>query len=178
MKPTAMEDKPKRAWGEATARPKSRPMAASVQTEVAPTGTSVTVVISNLPARCTRDSVIEAVHGEGFVGDVDFIYMPVDLKSKRCAGNAILNFRTGEACERFVNTFSGVSAKSFFPTLGGPRKLLTTPAPIQGREANLRKLGESSLFMSMLAEMPEWQPQVLDETGAVVELAECEDTNA
>jgi len=130
--------------------------------------------LSNLPARCTRDALIETVHGQGFAGDVDFVYMPVDFKSKRGVGNAILNFRTQEACERFVAAFGGVSAKSLFPSLGGARKLLTTPAPIQGRDANLRKLGQSCLVRSMLAEMPEWEPRVFDETGAVVEFAGCE----
>jgi len=134
---------------------------------------NTTVTLQNIPKKCSRDQLTERLDEAGFHVDVDFVYVPVDLKSRCNMGSAIINFRTEAARARFAERFHEASAKEVFPGLGTARQVCeVSPAPVQGRDANVQKLQRSGLLMSLLASRPEWMPRLFDEEGAPVKFPE------
>jgi len=129
----------------------------------------LTLKLDHIPKKVTRDMLVTKTQDVGFRQDLEFVYMPIDLRSKRGVGHALLSFRSGEACQHFTEKFDGVPSKSMFPTAGSLQKLETSPAPVQGSAANIQKLEQSGLLLSMLADMPGWLPQLFDEHGEVIE---------
>lgn len=137
---------------------------------------NTTCLLKNVPARCTPELLIARLADYGLKSDVDFLYMPIDLKSKaaQTMGLATINFKTEGACERFKQTFSKKSAKEAFPGVGTPRKICEVSlAPVQGKSANIAKLQQSSLLMSLLADKPEGLPRVFNDEGQPVDFDQC-----
>jgi hypothetical protein len=130
---------------------------------------TTTAQLGNLPVKSiTHGKLAEALAKAGFAGDIDFLYLPVDLKSRVAKGNAIINLRTETAYERFRKIFDKANARSVFAgisALSCSKVLTVTPAQLQGKEANVRKLQHSSLLMSLLGERPEWLPLLFNVDG-------------
>jgi hypothetical protein len=138
-------------------------------------------VLNLIPKRCSRDVLLGHLKEFGFNEDVDFLYLPVDLKTMSNVGHVVLNFRSEEAVERFSKVFHGVAAKELFRSAAGgsPKgRCEVVPAPVQGREANVRKLRQSGLLMSMLACKPAWLPLVRDEEDLLVPLPDEPESSA
>lgn len=130
---------------------------------------TTTVVLHNIPKKCARDKFEEWLDEMGFLSDIDFLYVPMDMRKKCNLGQAILNFRTEEAFDRFSKKFHLVSVKKTSPGAIGNGVHTVVAAPIQGKDANVAKLIKSSLLMSMLANTPEWLPRVFGEDGLPIE---------
>lgn len=159
----------------APADPDLPPLPARVKSKQhAPRETTLrtTMLLQKIPKKCTR-ALLEKRLTEGqFMEEIDFLYLPVDLKSKSNVGQCILNFRTEEACTRFSEGFHKKDIKQAFPGLGGSGLCSVTFAKDQGKDANVLKLQKSTLLMSMLASMPEWLPQIFDEQGQAIDFPE------
>lgn len=131
-----------------------------------PAGTT-TVMLRNIPNKYTQSKLIERLH-EDFRGDMDFLYLPVDFKNKCNVGYAFVNFRTTEACERFVAAFHLARSSDKLPGFNSQKICEVSPAKFQGQVENIRRL-QSSPVMSHLADKPEWQPQLFDKSGKALE---------
>lgn len=66
-----------------------------------------TVMLRNLPNNYTRSMLAEMMDQEGFAGKYDFVYLPVDFKSKAGLGYAFVNLVDEEHVSSFWNTFDG-----------------------------------------------------------------------
>lgn len=66
-----------------------------------------TVMLRNVPYNVTRDSVIKMMDDAGFKGLYDFIYMPIDFRSKSGFGYAFINLVSNAAAEQFFAHFNG-----------------------------------------------------------------------
>jgi hypothetical protein len=154
--------RPQRGWATA-ASAKNR-----VDDESESCSATTTVLLRNLPKRCSCSKFVDRLEEMGFRGELDFLYTPVNLKSKCHTGEALLNFRSEEAAGRFTQIFHKANTKTVFPSFNGSKPTEVTLAPVQGLEANVRKLQRSGLLLSMLASQPEWLPQIFDKDGCPV----------
>jgi len=149
---------PKKGW--VTEAPKDVPVEEMQMTSV---------MVQNVSRKCTRDLLANTLIEAGFSGDFDFIFVTADLKQRNCgSGSALVNFRSEEACARFTAAFhKNINVATSFPGFVGKKAIEVTPAPIQGLDANVRKLEKSTVLMSILAERPGWQPARYDGAGQV-----------
>lgn len=65
-----------------------------------------TVMLRNLPNNYTRDMLLGMID-EGFVGQYDFVYMPVDFSTRASLGYAFINLTSHQLAVRFWRTFEG-----------------------------------------------------------------------
>lgn len=66
-----------------------------------------TVMLRNVPYNVSRDSVTKMMDDAGFNGLYDFIYMPIDFRSKSGFGYAFINLVSNAAAEQFFAHFNG-----------------------------------------------------------------------
>jgi hypothetical protein len=74
------------------------PLAGSVET---------TVMMRNIPNNLKRCELLQLLDDEGFQGHYDFLYLPVDLKSKSGLGYAFVNLVSHESALAFTKHFDG-----------------------------------------------------------------------
>lgn len=75
--------------------------------EELPVGPLTTVMLRNLPNNYSRAMLLKLIDAEGFCGQYDFIYLPMDFKSHASLGYAFVNLATSEEARRFFETFEG-----------------------------------------------------------------------
>eukprot|EP00747_Dinoflagellata_sp_TGD_P168797 gnl/TRDRNA2_/TRDRNA2_196046_c0_seq1.p1 gnl/TRDRNA2_/TRDRNA2_196046_c0~~gnl/TRDRNA2_/TRDRNA2_196046_c0_seq1.p1 ORF type:complete len:429 (-),score=52.51 gnl/TRDRNA2_/TRDRNA2_196046_c0_seq1:112-1344(-) len=124
-----------------------------------------TIMLRNIPNKYTRSMLIEQLHRAGFHGDIDYLYLPTDFANRCNVGYCFVNFRTGAARARFVNSFDGVAAQSCLPGFNSYKVCQVTRAKWQGRDENIRRLRSGPELMAQLAAHPEWLPLLIDEQG-------------
>merc|ERR1712224_567122 len=66
-----------------------------------------TVMLRNMPNNYSRDMLLELLDSEGFSGQYDFLYLPIDFQTKACLGYAFINLVSAAAAMRFWRTFDG-----------------------------------------------------------------------
>jgi len=66
-----------------------------------------TVMMKNMPNNYTRKMLLEVLAQEGFEGAFDFIYLPIDFKSKSGLGYAFINMTSQGIAEYFIEHFTG-----------------------------------------------------------------------
>jgi len=66
-----------------------------------------TFMLRDLPDGCTRDTVQAMLDNRGLVGEYDFLYVPIDFKTRANLGHAIVNFVSSNAAMVFLQTFDG-----------------------------------------------------------------------
>merc|ERR1719240_2625947 len=72
-----------------------------------PTGPYTTVMLRNLPNNYSRAMLLKLIDAEGFAGQYDFIYLPMDFKSHASLGYSFVNLVDAEQATRFFETFEG-----------------------------------------------------------------------
>lgn len=72
-------------------------------------GPFATVMLRNVPNNYTRSMLLKLIDSEGFAGEYDFIYLPMDFKSHASLGYAFVNLVSAEQAQRFFATFEGFS---------------------------------------------------------------------
>lgn len=170
--PTSAEVTVRASWAVVKAAAASTAEVAGALSKPVPV---TTVTLKNVPRSYTREVMIKRLVEAGFQDEFDFLYLPADFgkngggarKGRTCsaAGHATVNFRTEEARERFEAAFHKANAKKAFPGAGGAKACEVALAPVQGKDANVQKLQNSGLLMSLLAERPEWLPALFDGEG-------------
>jgi len=71
------------------------------------TGPYTTVMLRNLPNNYSRTMLLKLIDIEGFGGQYDFIYLPMDFKSHASLGYAFVNLVEPEQATAFFETFEG-----------------------------------------------------------------------
>jgi len=102
-----------------------------------------TVMLRNLPAHCTRASLLEMLDAEGFSGHYDFVYMPSDFRSRAGLGYAFVNVADPALVPRFWATFSGYSRWALPSTKVCQ---VSWSKPYQGLHANVQRYRNSSVM--------------------------------
>lgn len=64
-------------------------------------------MMRNIPNNYTRSMLLDLVHGEGFEGSYDLVYLPIDFKNRVGLGYAFINLVSHEVAERFRVHFTG-----------------------------------------------------------------------
>jgi len=105
--------------------------------------TKTTVMIRNMPNNYTRTMVLELLDQNGFTGQYDFVYLPIDFETKACLGYAFINMVDAAAANCFWSTFNGFSSWSI-PS----RKVagVSWSGPHQGLEAHIERYRNSSIM--------------------------------
>jgi len=105
---------------------------------------STTLIIHGIPSGVSCGKLSRKVNNIGFQGCCDIIHFPDGVAS------ATINFRTPEACERFVDHVHGSEARKVLGRRCGPDILRVEYAPFQGREACLAKFGTKSVARELV----------------------------
>lgn len=122
-----------------------------------------TAMLRNIPNNFARDQLLERLNQQ-FAGTFDFLYMPMDFKNHCNMGYAFINFRDIAFCQQFAAMFHGVETAVCLKGFNSEKICHVTPARVQGLEANVHRLQQSSVG-HQLVEHPEWQPLVFDKCG-------------
>jgi RNA recognition motif-containing protein len=126
-------------------------------------GGSSTVMLRNVPYDARQHGVLALVEEEGFKGQFDFFYAPLDFKSKNNLGYAFINFKSIDIAKSFFRHFDGkrVSASS---RPGWDKPLRVCWARVQSLDANVEHYRNSPVN-----EMPpEFKPMLFDTDGNIV----------
>jgi RNA recognition motif-containing protein len=107
------------------------------------------VIFRNIPNDYTRDMFVELLWNEGFLGSVDFVYLPIDERRGLSLGYAFVNLTNHECALRFWKHFAG-----FNRWLVRSRKVaeVAWSRPTQGLSAFIERFRNSKL---MLPEAPD-----------------------
>lgn len=72
-------------------------------------GMKTTQMMQNVPNDYSRQMLLDLLDNLGFADKYDFVYLPLDFKTKRSLGYAFLNFVSEEAAIKFHKAFDGFS---------------------------------------------------------------------
>jgi hypothetical protein len=72
-----------------------------------------TVVMKNIPKEYTRDLLVELLNANGFRGQFNLVYLPIDFKKRRGLGYATVNFDSHREASRAIDVFTGFSDWKF-----------------------------------------------------------------
>merc|ERR1719401_2724535 len=131
--------------------------------------TNTTVMLRNIPNRYSRNMLIERLN-QGYSGQFDFVYLPIDFNSKCNVGYAFINFRSPQICTQFTAEFHGAKTTAKLPGFSSAKICEVSYARVQGRDANMDNLRDEK-FIEKLTEKPEWQPLFLDDKGKEIPFA-------
>ena len=123
-----------------------------------------TVMIRNIPRKCSQRMLMSDITCLGFGDKVDFVYLPTDISSAKNLGYAFVNFKSSES----ANEFRGRFHKKHLSSLRGSRAgLSVTFAVIQGLEANVENVLKNASVHRI--RNPEYLPLILSkELGRLV----------
>lgn len=116
---------------------------------------ATTLMVRNLPCRCTMDDILTDVHALGFEGTYDFFYLPQDRRRKSNLGYAFINFKNPADAVDFQDRFQGRSFSAKGRNGQSQKVCEVTFAAIQGLEKNrehfrktaVKRNPNSSLYM-------------------------------
>lgn len=89
-----------------------------------------TLLLENLPCRCSQQEILDAITVAGFGNLFDFFYMPV--RCGRNFGYAIVGFKEPDVCAAFAEALSGYR----FSERVSSKSCTVTPALVQGFSHN------------------------------------------
>jgi len=93
-----------------------------------------TIMIRNIPRKCTQRMLMIDIVASGYEGVVDFVYLPTDISSGRNLGYAFINFVHPHSAGFFRECFH----KKHLSSMRGSRAGLSVSyAVIQGLDANI-----------------------------------------
>jgi len=124
-----------------------------------------TIMLRNIPNKYSRQMLIDQLHSAGFLGQIDYLYLPIDFANRCNVGYCFINFRTSHARQQFSSKFDGVQAQQCLPGFNSYKVCQVTKAKWQGRDENVRRIRSGPELMQQLAGHPDWLPVLLDEQG-------------
>lgn len=96
-----------------------------------------TMMIQNLPSQCTQSLLELQLISKGFAGLYDFLYMPMDSRSRGNRGFGFVNFIATESAKKFYDAFNGCQP------FDDPEQLMmpcvVAPADVQGFTENVSR---------------------------------------
>mmetsp|Transcript_15626 Transcript_15626/g.19123 ORF Transcript_15626/g.19123 Transcript_15626/m.19123 type:complete len:330 (+) Transcript_15626:66-1055(+) len=116
-----------------------------------------TVMLRNLPNNYSRNMVCTMMDKEGFHGKYDFLYLPIDFRSKASLGYA------------FVNLINEVEAQNFWKTFDGYTKWVLPSAkvcsvswsgPHQGQKSHVQRYRDSPIMHGSVPD--EFKPVIFE----------------
>jgi len=115
-----------------------------------------TVMLRDLPEAYSRSHLLKLLDTQGFFGRFDFIYLPVDFKSQKNLGYALINLVSPSEALRLTSHFKGFSdwgvAHEHVCSVGWC-------SPQQGLEAHVERYRNSPVMHESVPE--EWRPMLL-----------------
>jgi hypothetical protein len=102
-----------------------------------------TVMMRNLPVELTRDMLLQLLNDQGFAGEYNFIYMPVDFVKKVGLGYAFLNLKSNAVAPRFWRAFDGFRS---WPVCSTKVCRLGWSTPHQGLQLHIERYRNSPLM--------------------------------
>lgn len=134
----------------------SFPPAPPANCRFAPEEGCTTVMLRNLPNNYSRSMLMEMLDTEGFLGQYNFFYLPIDFKSGASLGYAFVNLVSQAAVQRFWAEFNGFS-RWVLPS----HKVceVAWSAPYQGLAAHLERYRNSPLMHENVPD--EYKPVLL-----------------
>lgn len=101
---------------------------------LAATTSVTTLMIRNIPRKCTQRMLVADMTAAGFAETFDFCYLPTDISSAKNLGYAFVNFTHPD----YALSFREVFHKKHLACMQGSRTgLSVSPAVIQGYQANI-----------------------------------------
>jgi hypothetical protein len=129
------------------------PILSEFMQEIIPHQREMSLMIRNVPNRYTQRMFLAEIRKHGFDRTFDFIYMPMDFRTKNNMGYCFLNFIDFNFARQFVDEFEGVKLAAF----KSQKTLAIQPANTQGLYGNMRS------FQAAEKEVPpEYQPIIFD----------------
>lgn len=106
-------------------------------------GAHHTLMLRNLPNNYTRTMLLSLLDTEGFSGQYDFVYLPIDFKSHASLGYAFVNLNTIEVAESCWKVFEGFN-KWVVPS----QKVCSVnwSTPFQGLDAHVERYRNSPVM--------------------------------
>jgi len=89
-----------------------------------------TVMIKNIPCRCSTEEVLAAVDNMGFAGSYDFFYLPMNRRHRQGIGYAFINFQAEGTAKLFKEAMCGYQ----FPGRNSKKVVHVAVAQLQGRQ--------------------------------------------
>jgi hypothetical protein len=116
-----------------------------------------TVMLRNMPNNYSRTMLVELLDAEGFAGQYDFLYLPMDFQSRASLGYAFINFTSSDTAEAFWRVFDGYSNWAI-PS----RKMsgVSWSGPHQGLEAHIERYRNSPVMAESTPD--EYKPILFD----------------
>ena len=116
-----------------------------------------TVMIRNIPRKCSQRMLLGDIIAAGFGEFLDFLYLPTDISSAKNLGYAFANFVHAD----YARSFRDIFHKNHLPCMRGSRTgLSVSPAVIQGFDANLENVMKNASVHRI--RNPEYLPLVLN----------------
>lgn len=116
-------------------------------------GPKTTAMLRNIPNKYMQSALLEEIDAEGFSGQYDFLYLPMDSHNKTNVGYAFVNFIQSSDLDRFCSQF----ADRKFLKYPSQKIAMCSPAHVNGLEANVRQLSKKAVAQFR---DPEYQPIV------------------
>lgn len=108
-------------------------------------GPFTTVMLRNIPNRLNQETILKEIDTEGFSGQYDFFYLPVDNRHKANVGYAFVNFMDSANMERFMKHFEGFK----FQRQNSQKVASVSVARLQGVKENLEQLSKKATLEQM-----------------------------
>lgn len=102
---------------------------------------ATTLMLRNIPNRCSQRALISELEALNFTGLFDFVYVPLDHRTMSNAGYAFVNFVNTETASAAMKAFE---SHHFSQQKKGKRCVAASIAHIQGLEANMKHYERSS----------------------------------
>lgn len=102
-----------------------------------------TVMLRNVPYNCSRDSVVKMMDEAGLCGLYNFIYLPIDFRSKSGFGYAFINMVSNAAAEKLFAQFNGFSD---WPMRSQKVAEVTWSEPSQGLHIHIERYRNSPVM--------------------------------
>jgi hypothetical protein len=118
-----------------------------------------TVIMRNIPNRFSHATLAAVLDNNGFSGEYDLIYVPVDFATGVSYGYAFVNLTSADAVEEFMSCFDG------FSNWGGPSKKVCQVVPCDSNESLSERVERYRNLRVMHASVPDAFKPVLYSGG-------------
>jgi len=102
-----------------------------------------TVMLRNLPVELTRDMLLQLLNDQGFAGEYNFIYMPIDFVKQVGLGYAFVNLVRNDVAPRFWQSFDRFHS---WPVRSTKVCRLGWSTPHQGLQKHIERYRNSPLM--------------------------------